>query len=121
MNIMTLVMGVMFYRVPAGLCVYFISSSLWGIGERKLLELWKKRQPETMPVPEPAEEEKPHSKATQAANKAAARAGEAAGSFWKRLLNAADEAGAEASSGSKSSISRRRDYTSGKKNGRRSR
>ena len=27
----------MFYKVPAGLCLYFITSSLWGICERKLL------------------------------------------------------------------------------------
>lgn len=37
MNFMTVFMGVMFYKVPAGLCVYFIASSLWGMGERKLL------------------------------------------------------------------------------------
>ena len=35
---MTLFMGFMFYHVPAGLCVYFIASSLWGMGERKLLD-----------------------------------------------------------------------------------
>ena len=38
MNYFTLFLGFMFYRVPAGLCVYFIVSSLWGICERKLLE-----------------------------------------------------------------------------------
>jgi YidC/Oxa1 family membrane protein insertase len=38
MNIFTLVLGFMFYRFPAGLCLYFITSSLWGICERKLLE-----------------------------------------------------------------------------------
>jgi len=37
MNFMMVFMGVMFYRVPAGLCLYFIASSLWGITERKLL------------------------------------------------------------------------------------
>jgi YidC/Oxa1 family membrane protein insertase len=37
MNFMTIFMGVMFYKVPAGLCIYFIMSSLWGICERKLL------------------------------------------------------------------------------------
>jgi YidC/Oxa1 family membrane protein insertase len=36
MMFMTLFMGVMFFRVPAGLCVYFITSSLWGVAERKL-------------------------------------------------------------------------------------
>ena len=43
MNIMMIVFGVMFYRVPAGLCVYFIASSLWGIGERKLLDIQNKK------------------------------------------------------------------------------
>jgi len=37
MTMMTVFMGVMFYKVPAGLCLYFITSSLWGICERKLL------------------------------------------------------------------------------------
>lgn len=43
MNIMMLMMGVFFFRVPAGLCIYFISSSLWGICERLLV---KKTLPE---------------------------------------------------------------------------
>jgi YidC/Oxa1 family membrane protein insertase len=38
MNIMTLMMGLFFFRVPAGLCIYFITSSLWGIGERLLVK-----------------------------------------------------------------------------------
>jgi YidC/Oxa1 family membrane protein insertase len=37
MNIMTGVMGIMFWHQPAGLCLYFIASSLWSIAERKLL------------------------------------------------------------------------------------
>lgn len=37
MKYMTLFMGVMFYKVPAGLCTYFIMSSLWSIAERKLV------------------------------------------------------------------------------------
>src|SRR5262249_2267388 len=37
MNFMMIFMGFMFYKVPSGLCVYFIASSLWGLGERKLL------------------------------------------------------------------------------------
>jgi len=35
--IMTMVMGLMFYRVAAGMCLYFIASSLWSLSERKLL------------------------------------------------------------------------------------
>lgn len=37
MNFMTIFFGVMFWHVPAGLCIYFIASSMWGIAERKLL------------------------------------------------------------------------------------
>jgi YidC/Oxa1 family membrane protein insertase len=38
MNWMTVVMGVFFFKMPAGLCVYFITSSLWSIAERKLVK-----------------------------------------------------------------------------------
>jgi YidC/Oxa1 family membrane protein insertase len=37
MKYMTVFMGLLFYKVAAGLCLYFIASSIWGIGERKLL------------------------------------------------------------------------------------
>jgi YidC/Oxa1 family membrane protein insertase len=37
MKWMTIFMGFLFYKVASGLCLYFIASSLWGIGERKLL------------------------------------------------------------------------------------
>ena len=36
MTYMMIFIGVMFFKVPAGLCIYFITSSLWGIAERKL-------------------------------------------------------------------------------------
>jgi YidC/Oxa1 family membrane protein insertase len=39
MKYMMVFVGFMFFRVPSGLCVYFIASSLWGIAERKLLPL----------------------------------------------------------------------------------
>ncbi len=38
MNIMMIAIGFAFYTVPAGLCLYFISSSLWGVIERLLLK-----------------------------------------------------------------------------------
>ncbi len=38
MNVMLLVMAVMFYKVPSGLGLYFITSSLWSICERLLLK-----------------------------------------------------------------------------------
>lgn len=37
MKYMMAFMAVMFYRVPSGLAIYFITSSLWSIGERLLL------------------------------------------------------------------------------------
>jgi YidC/Oxa1 family membrane protein insertase len=43
MKYMMIVIGVMFYKVAAGLCLYFIASSLWGVAERKLLP--KKKGP----------------------------------------------------------------------------
>ncbi len=37
MNYMMFFMALMFFKVPCGLCLYFIASSLWGIAERLLL------------------------------------------------------------------------------------
>jgi YidC/Oxa1 family membrane protein insertase len=44
MKYMSGFIGFMFYKVPSGLCLYFIASSLWGIAERKLV-----------PAPKPGE------------------------------------------------------------------
>ena len=37
MSVMMPIMGLMFFKVPAGLCLYIITSSLWGIMERLML------------------------------------------------------------------------------------
>jgi YidC/Oxa1 family membrane protein insertase len=37
MKYMMVFMGILFYKVPSGLCLYFIASSLWGIAERKMI------------------------------------------------------------------------------------
>jgi len=37
MKFMFVFMGFLFYRVPSGLCIYFIASSTWSIAERKLI------------------------------------------------------------------------------------
>ncbi|MBE73627.1 MAG: hypothetical protein CMM04_04215 [Rhodopirellula sp.] len=37
MKFMFIFMGFLFYRVPSGLCIYFIASSTWSIAERKLI------------------------------------------------------------------------------------
>lgn len=44
MNFMMFVMGATFYRVPAGLCLYFISTNLWSMTERMLFEKWAKEK-----------------------------------------------------------------------------
>ena len=44
MMYMTVFMGVLFFKVPAGLCIYFITSSIWSLVERRLI---KKYVPQT--------------------------------------------------------------------------
>jgi YidC/Oxa1 family membrane protein insertase len=53
MKFMTVFFALMFYKLAAGLCLYFITSSVWGFAERKLLP---KRKPTdgSPPVPRPA-------------------------------------------------------------------
>jgi YidC/Oxa1 family membrane protein insertase len=43
MKYMMVFMALIFYKVASGLCLYFIVSTLWGIGERKLLPKPPKR------------------------------------------------------------------------------
>jgi YidC/Oxa1 family membrane protein insertase len=49
MKYMMIFMGIMFFKVPSGLCIYFIASTLWGIGERHFLP--KAAQPGAAPAP----------------------------------------------------------------------
>ncbi len=37
MTFMMIFIGIMFFKVPSGLCIYFIASGLWSVGERLLL------------------------------------------------------------------------------------
>ena len=43
MQYMMIFMGLLFYKVACGLCIYFIASSLWGLAERQFLP--KRHQP----------------------------------------------------------------------------
>jgi YidC/Oxa1 family membrane protein insertase len=54
MKYMMILFGLFFYKVAAGLCLYFITSSLWGFTERLLLP--KKKKPGA--AEEPVEEKK---------------------------------------------------------------
>ncbi len=47
MKYMMVFMGVMFYKVASGLCIYFIASSVWGFVERRMLP---KRKPGAPPT-----------------------------------------------------------------------
>lgn len=90
MNMMTLVMGFMFWHQPAGLCLYFIASSLWSIAERKLLGTgkFKPAGPSVQVITADETPAKPRSKNGSAAPaEPAKRAG-----FMQRLLDAAAEA-----------------------------
>jgi YidC/Oxa1 family membrane protein insertase len=49
MLFMSIFMGLMFYKIPAGLCVYFIATTLWGLAERQVLP--KKKKVEETPEP----------------------------------------------------------------------
>jgi YidC/Oxa1 family membrane protein insertase len=53
MKYMMIFFGLMFYKVAAGLCLYFIASSAWGFCERKLLP---KKQTDLAETPAPAGE-----------------------------------------------------------------
>lgn len=50
MKYMMIFMGFLFFKVPAGLCVYFITSSLWSIAERKMLPKAKPADPMSQAV-----------------------------------------------------------------------
>ncbi len=85
MSYMMIFMGAMFFRVPSGLCLYFIATNIWSMTERWLFQHFKKKASdiETNVIevtavapasPIPIENEKPS----------------ALGGIWNRLQNAAD-------------------------------
>ena len=49
MKIMMAFFGFLFYTVPSGLCIYIITSGLWGMAERKLMPKPKKPVFEGLP------------------------------------------------------------------------
>lgn len=91
MNMMTGVMGIMFWHQPAGLCLYFIASSLWSIAERKLLGTGK-LTPATPAVHVLEPESNPSPKASRNGSSSAAPAPAKPAGFLQRLLDAAAEA-----------------------------
>jgi YidC/Oxa1 family membrane protein insertase len=92
MNYMMVFMGAMFYHVPAGLCVYFIASSLWGMAERKLLDITAKKPRTTTPPPE--EDTGGKGGGSPRPSPSSGKPGLAAG-IWRKLLETADAAGSQ--------------------------
>jgi YidC/Oxa1 family membrane protein insertase len=83
MRIMMMVMGVLFYKVASGLCIYFIASSLWGVAERKLLPKKKTTEPIVPASPNGKAPAKPKAKIqAKPSGNGAAKDG-----LWKRLKN----------------------------------
>jgi len=85
MSYMMIFIGYLFYRSPAGLCLYFISSSLWGITERTILKKYA-----TSPAAVPATANETTEKPT--ANETPKDDTPQEPGFLQRLINAADEA-----------------------------
>lgn len=86
MTYMMVFFGFMIYRVPAGLCVYFITSTLWGLTERKLLDFAKPDDEKKTDII-PAFEAKPSREQDEAPSAEPKPPG-----FFQRLLDAADQA-----------------------------
>ena len=93
MNFMTLFFGFMFWHMPAGLCLYFIASSMWGIAERTLLG---KTSTSTEATTEPSVTVKDVGSARAVPNKngaqAKAPATEKKQGFFQKLMEAAEAA-----------------------------
>jgi YidC/Oxa1 family membrane protein insertase len=91
MNFMTLFFGVMFWHVPAGLCIYFIASSLWGLAERTFLgKASTNLDTASVTVVEPdsgTTDSKSGRKSKPASDQAQQKPG-----FFQRLMQAAEEA-----------------------------
>ncbi|MEO0531555.1 MAG: YidC/Oxa1 family insertase periplasmic-domain containing protein [Planctomycetota bacterium] len=85
MKWMMLFMGLLFFKVPSGLCIYFIASSLWGIAERKMLPRPVPAAVPAEPVtPLPSNKNKGGGKSFAEAKKKAANKKKAKGSKKKR-------------------------------------
>jgi YidC/Oxa1 family membrane protein insertase len=93
MQVMMAVMGIFFYKMAAGLCIYFIASSLWGVAERKLLPKKKVTAgPETtttlakaMPNARDRRRDRERAKTEPESNMTKLKA------WWQRLLESAEK------------------------------
>jgi YidC/Oxa1 family membrane protein insertase len=94
MKYMMVFMGVLFFKVASGLCIYFIASSLWGLAERKLLP--KTAAPEVPTAPQSRADAKAEARAdSRGETKDAARPG----AFMAWLLGKPDDGDGASSKG----------------------
>ncbi|MFM7057421.1 MAG: membrane protein insertase YidC [Planctomycetota bacterium] len=127
MNFMTGIMGILFWHQPAGLSLYFISSSLWSISERKLLGTATApagtpslaavlpEEPSPAPAILPAAA-RPKSRPNQSQAASQPTAGNAPKGFFQRLKAAAEEMQRQAELAQRQAESQRnRDEGKGKK------
>jgi len=87
MNYMTLVMGLAFYWVASGLCLYFIVSSLWGMVERK----FTKKAKEQAVAQWQEKRDKGNDKSKPDEDKPAGGMRGKLGDMWRDLQNRADK------------------------------
>ena len=86
MKYMMIFMGLLFFKVPSGLCVYFIASSLWGLAERKLIPKYEFKIEDGQT---PTEEKKPLPKNPTSSEKEQQPG--TFGEMWKKLTEKASE------------------------------
>ena len=86
MKYMMIFMAVMFYKVPSGLGIYFITSSLWSIGERLLLPKLSVPTPESLGTSSepPSDAEKPSP--IPATGPATKKPISGLAQFWEKIL-----------------------------------
>ena len=93
MKFMMVAMGFMFYHVPSGLCLYFITSSIWSLCERKMIDYQYDNKKPVEVLDESPSTIRPHKKQgafSQNGNKDADKKQGKVGGLWNRILEAAE-------------------------------
>lgn len=93
MMYMTVFMGLMFFKVPAGLCIYFITSSIWSLFERKLVK--RLGPPPKPPAAAPAEPPPTSRDARKEAAEKKKQAENKPVGWFEKMKQIADQAGSD--------------------------
>ncbi|MEK6260709.1 MAG: membrane protein insertase YidC [Planctomycetota bacterium] len=84
MSFMMIMMAAMFYRVPSGLCLYFIATNIWSMTERWLLERKAKADAKNSPPDPPSSPSGP-------GNPPQPKKPSAFSNWWYSMVEAADK------------------------------